>query len=173
MLGELLQSLTVAVVGTFMSASSVVVNHVLTRSDDILGAASVGQLAVTPADVAFAFLHLPLLKTPHCNVFAYEHIESGIDMLKHVITNKDNGIKALKNHADLRSRVPAIMASSWEEGCIESMAATAIHGSQKACTIMTVGRLLLAIHSRSAWGTIQISGCEAALLMPFEVVEVA
>ncbi len=134
-----------------MPASAIVVNHVLTRSDDKLGAASVGELAVTSANVPFAFLHLPLLKPSHRNVFAEEHIERGIDMLKHVVTNEHDGIKTFENHADLGRRVPSVVAPCWEEWCIESMAATSIHGSQKACTVVTIGRLLLGIQVRISW----------------------
>ncbi len=61
--------LTVTDIRAFMPTSSIVVDHLLAGSDDELGTAGAGKLIVTSAHVSFAFRHLPLTKTSHCEVF--------------------------------------------------------------------------------------------------------
>lgn len=67
--GVVVWLLTVTDIRAFMPTSPVVIDHLLAGSDDELRTAGVGKLIVTSAHVSFAFRHLPLPKTSHCEIF--------------------------------------------------------------------------------------------------------
>lgn len=110
-----------------MATSSIVIYDFLTVKYRIFGALLLYQLVVTSTHRSLALLHLPLFKTAHADVLSKEHVESGIDVLKHTVANKDDSIEAVKNHANLSTGVPTIMAISWEERGIKAMASATAH----------------------------------------------
>ena len=82
------------------------------------------DLIITTTRVAFVVLQIPLLQTTPGDILPEEHVECGIDALEHVISDEDNGIESVENHASFCSRIPAVMASSRKKCGIEAMAAT-------------------------------------------------
>ena len=93
-------------------------------------------------------------------------------MLKHVIADEDNGIKALEDYTDFSCRVPAVMATRWHKGSVETMAPAATHGVKQSCAILAVVKVLLGICFRNDRWFIEIGRYYAAVLVAFEVIEV-
>ncbi len=92
-----------------MATSAIVVYDFLAVKDCVFGAFLLYELAVTSTNRPLALLHLPLFKTTHTDVLSKEHVESGINMLKHTVANEDDSVEPVKDHANLGSGVPAIM----------------------------------------------------------------
>ena len=100
------------------------------------------ELVVATACLALTFVQLPLLETTYGHVLSEQHVESGIDLLERVIANEDNCIKAFKNHADLWSRVPAVVTADREVRLLKPVSTASAHGFQKCCTVVAVERML-------------------------------
>jgi hypothetical protein len=69
--------------------------HCLTIQDGVLGAFGLDKLVLTPASRPLALLHLPLLEAAQGNVFSYEHVEGGVNVLQRIIPDENDGIKSL------------------------------------------------------------------------------
>ena len=138
-----------------MTTSEIVIFHFLTVEYCILGAFRLYELVITSTSRPLAFFHFPLLKASHANVLSKQHVESSINVLKHAVTNEDNGVEAVQDHAYLRSGVPTIMTMSWVKRCIEAMASTTAHCFEKSSTVRAVG-INLPTAFMPSWWAVQI-----------------
>ncbi len=84
-----------------MPTVPIMVPHCLIIQDGVLGAFRLDELVLTSASRPLALLHLPLLQAAQGNVFPYEHVEGGVDVLQRIIPDKNDGIKALQDHTNL------------------------------------------------------------------------
>ena len=123
---------------------------------------------------AFVVLEIPLLQPTLADVLAEEHVEGRIYVLQHAVSDEHNGIEAIKDHADFCSCIPAVVASSWEEGSIEAEASTAAQGFEKCCTVPAVRkRIGLNVMRKSCRWRVKGRRCDTTILVAFEMNEVA
>ena len=120
--------LTVAVVRTAVSTSTVVASKFLTVLDSELSATPPDDLVVTSAVDSVRLRHSPLLEAAYGDILTEQHIKGSVDILKHAVADEYNRIEAVKNHAYLGGRVPAVMTACWIEGSVKSVASTSAHG---------------------------------------------
>ena len=119
--------LTIAIVGASVSALPIMVPHCLIVRDDILCTFGIDELVVTPASRPLVLLHLPLFQTAQSNVFSHEHVEGGVNVSQRIITDKYDRVEPLQNHANLRCRIPPVVASRGKIRRVESMSTPSAH----------------------------------------------
>lgn len=94
-------------------------------------------------------------------------------MLQRVIADEDDGIEAFEDHANLRRRVPAVMTSGWGEWGFEAMTTTSTHSIEKSGAAVAEEGVLLNIIARQYRGDVKMAGCNATVLMAFEMGKIA
>ena len=72
-------------------------------------------------------------------------------MLEGVVADEDECIEAFEDHADLRGRVPTVVASCRVVRLLESVSASSAHSVQKRCPVLAVKRMLGAIGVERSW----------------------
>lgn len=147
---------TIAVERAPLTVCIVLLSYGLTFHDHMFRAFCLGELIVATARLALTFVQLPLLETTYSYVLSEQHVESGIDLFERVIADEDNCIKALKNHADLWSRVPAVVAADREVRLLKPVSTASAHGFQKCCTVIAVKRMLGSIFVEWNWRYIEV-----------------
>lgn len=155
-----------------MATSFIVVRDSLALHNDMAGTVRPGQLILAATGDTIAFGHFPLLESSSGHILSKEHVESSVDVLEHVITDENHGIKAFENHADFCGRIPAVMASCWEVGPLEAMTSTPTNGFQE-CGSVAAEKLVYRAIFKWDWWDIQIFGCNATVLMAFKMGKVA
>jgi len=77
---------------------------------DKLSANRIRELVLTATRAFLRVGHPPLFRASIGEILAQEYIEGCIDVLEHIVTNEEDAIKALHNHANLFRREPAVIA---------------------------------------------------------------
>lgn len=114
-----------------------------------------------------------MLEPSQGNVLAQKHVERGVDVLEHIIPDKHDGVESFQDHAYFRRGVPPVTTPCREKGRFETMATTAAHRVEQLCPIVAEERVLLAMATREDGRGIEIRRFDAAVLVAFEVAEVA
>lgn len=92
-------------------------------------------------------------------------------MPKCLVTQEDNGVKTVEDHAYFWSGVPPKVTTSGEVGGVESMAATSTHCFKKGGTAGAVERMLLVGSMAGNRRNIYVCRSNTAVLATFEMVE--
>ena len=93
-------------------------------------------------------------------------------MFEGVIANENNCVKAFKDHADLWSRVPAVVAACRKVRLLVSVSTASAHSIQKCCTVVAVKGVLRSIVVEWHWRHIDVGRLNATFSMSFKVGEV-
>jgi len=145
---------TIAEIRVWVPTSDVVLPNVFAVSHSIFGAFRPCNLVVASASFTFALLHVPLLEAAQGDVLPKQHVESCIYVFDHVVANENDGIETFQDHAYLGSRVPAVMAACWMEGCIEPVTTTTAHGLEKGCSVVAIVGML--INLANGWWDVKV-----------------
>lgn len=77
-------------------------------------------------------------------------------MLKGLITQEDNGVETIKDHADFWSGVPSIVTTQGEVRSVESVTAASTHGFEKGGTAGAVERMFLVGSMAGNWRNVYV-----------------
>ena len=114
-----------------MRTAAVVAVHLFARHDDVPGTIALSELTLTTTRISFAVGKLPLLQPPYVYVFPKEHVESRVDVFQGIVTNKEDAIEAVQDHANLSGGIPAVVTLCGGIWRIKSMATTCTQGLQE------------------------------------------
>lgn len=98
-----------------MSTASIVLRYLFAARDGVSSTVDLDELIVAPAGAAFVLAHRPLLKTTQGDVLPEEDVECGVDVLQQIVADEHDAVEAVEDHADLRGRVPAVVATLGSE----------------------------------------------------------
>lgn len=146
--------------------------------DAMFGTFFLHDLAVASTLGALVMGEGAVFQSAHGEVLPQEHVQGGVDGLQHTVADEDDGIEAIENHADLDGGVPAVVAAGREKGCVEAMTTAAAHGIEQRGPVPAVWRrrrrrAFTGLEGAFAGGDVEIGGSDAAVLVAFEMVEVA
>lgn len=85
--------------------------NLLAGSDGVLGAGAFDELVFTAADFEFVGAELRRFYGTQSEVSAEEDVEAAVYCLETVVTDEDERVESLEDHADLVHGVPAVMAA--------------------------------------------------------------
>lgn len=173
--------LTVAEIWTLVFVSHAA-DQLRAICQDVSGAAGLDQLIATATgcrrhvvlllDTGFFPLML-LLQAARPNILAKKHVQRSVLVFEVLIADEHDRLEPLQDHADLYCRVPSVVTSGREIGSIKPMTSTTAEGPEEPGSIRTeVGVFGNSEGLQVGWG-IDLIGSYAAVLMAFEVREVA
>lgn len=103
---------TLTRIWAFHAGLSVVVFDFIARRYGEFGTLGLGELILTSTVGNFGITHVPLFERAKGKVLTEKDVEATVDRFeKRRIAGEDNGVEAGKDHADLRTRVPAVVAA--------------------------------------------------------------
>ena len=116
-------------------------SHGLAVHNHMAPALGVGELIAALAGDTLTFVELPLLETTHDHVLSEQNVEGGVDLLQGVITDENQCVEAFQNHANLRSRIPAVMTANREVRLLETVTTASAHSVEERGPVLAVKRM--------------------------------
>ena len=156
-----------------VTVSVFVLSHNPTVHDHMTPALRLDELAVASARKPLAIIQLPLLEAAQSQVLSEQDVEGGVDGPEGVVADEHQRVEALEDHADLRGRVPTVVASGREVRLFEPVSASSAHGVQKRGTVLAVERVFWAIGVERGWRHVDLGRFDGAVSISVEVGEVA
>ena len=156
-----------------VTVSIFILPHNLTVHDHMTRALGLDELVVASARKPLAFVQLPLLEAAQSQVLSEQDVEGGVDWPEGVVADENERVESFKDHADLWSRVPTVVAAGREVRLFEPVSASSAHGVQKRGTVLAVERVLWAIGVERGWRHVDLGRFDGAVSISVEVGEVA
>lgn len=94
-----------------MTALGIVLHDLFMRQHGKASAFRPDELILAAARVLLSVVQVPLAKTAQGKILTQQGVEGEVDVSNKTISDKDDGVEAFKDHANLGRRVPAVIAS--------------------------------------------------------------